>query len=90
MKFAHHATQGGILNNEDIQCSVWGEWGALREQTGRAALPCCRGREGREVLELSYPSLVVQDLVESMAMRDFKDDKDNGYLKLLPVKNFGE
>lgn len=46
---------------------------------------------GREVLGLSHPSLVVQgeDLVESMAMRDFRDGRDNGHLKLLPVKNFG-
>lgn len=43
---------------------------------------------GREVLELSHPSLVVhgEDLVEFMAMWDFKADKGNGCLKLLPVK----
>lgn len=46
---------------------------------------------GREVLGLSHPSLVVQgeDLVESMAMKDFRAGRDNGHLKLLPVKNFG-
>lgn len=70
------------------------EKGALSRSRclGRDALPGHHGREGRDVLELSHPSLGVQgeDLVESMAVRDFKADKDKGCLKLLSVKNFGE
>lgn len=73
---------------------VYRENGTLprSRHTGRTILSHHCGTEEREVLELSHPSLVMQgeDLVESVAIRDFKAGRDNGYLKLLPVKNSRE
>lgn len=66
-KFARYAKLEGIINTEDDQRSIQGAWGTSEEQMpGKScSMPLLR-REGREVPELSHPSVELQgeDLVE--------------------------
>lgn len=93
-KLAQHAKLRDIINTEDNQCSVWGEWGTSKKQVPWKSCSVPLTWEVGEWTLWDKPHVSctwmehMKDLMKSVAIMDFKAGRDNGHLKLFPVNSW--